>query len=71
MLWFGDFVWFGLRKKLGFGLVVFFFFPCYGLVVVVVVVGVIVADGGGGCDWLLKFAVEVFIIILISFFVLF
>ena len=34
---------------------------------VVVVVGVIVADGGGGCDWLLKFAVEVFISILMSF----
>ena len=33
---------------------------------VVVVVGVIVADGGGGCDWLLKFAVKVFIIILMS-----
>ena len=31
------------------------------------VVGVIVADGGGGCDWLLKFAVEVFISILMSF----
>ena len=37
------------------------------VVVVVVVVGVIVADGGGGCDWLLKFAVEVFISILMSF----
>ena len=34
---------------------------------VVVVVGVIVANGGGGRDWLLKFAVEVFIIILMSF----
>ena len=32
-----------------------------------VVVVVVVADGGGGCDWLLKFAVQVFIIILISF----
>ena len=36
-----------------------FFFPCCGLVMV--------ADGGGGCDRLLKFAVEVFIIILMSF----
>ena len=24
----------------------------------------VVADGGGGCDWLLKFVVDVFIIIL-------
>ena len=59
MLWYGDFVWFGLRKNirvLGWWV---FFFPCCGLVVV--------ADGGGGCDRLLKFAVEVFIIILMSF----
>ena len=47
----GDFVWSGLRKKIGdFG----FFSPYYGLVVVVVlvllvVVGVGVADGRGGC----------------------
>ena len=45
-----------------------FFFSCCGLlVVVVVVVGVIVADGVGGCDWLLKFATEIVIIILTSF----
>ena len=35
LLWFGDFVWFGLRKKLGFGLVVFFFSLLW--------------TGGGGC----------------------
>ena len=29
--------------------------------------GVVVADGGGGCGWLLKFVVDVFIIILISY----
>ena len=40
-----------------------FFFPCCGLVVV----GVGVADGGGGCGWLLKFVVDVFIIILMSY----
>ena len=44
---------------------VFFFFLCYGLLVVVV--GVVVANGGGGCDWLLKFAMDVFIIIQMSY----
>ena len=44
---------------------VFFFFLCYGLLVVVV--GVVVANGGGGCGWLLKFAMDVFIIILMSY----
>ena len=36
---------------------------------VVVVVGVVVVDGGGGCSygWLIKFVVDVFIIILISY----
>ena len=36
---------------------------------VVVVVGVVVVDGGGGCSygWLMKFVVDVFIIILISY----
>ena len=71
MLWFGDLVWFELRKKIGdFGWwVFFFFFSCCGLlvVVVVVVVGVIVVDSVGGCDWLLKFATEIVIIILTSF----
>ena len=43
-----------------------FFFPYCGLVVVVGVV-VVVADGGGGYGWLLKFAVGVFIIILMSY----
>ena len=51
-----DFVWSGLRKKIGdLG---FFFFPCCELVVVVVlvvvvavVVAVAVADGRGGCGW--------------------
>ena len=38
-----DFVWSGLRKKIG-DLVFFFFFPHCGLVVVVAVV-----DGRGGC----------------------
>ena len=32
-----------------------------------VVVGVVVANGGGGCGWLLKFAMDVFIIILMSY----
>ena len=49
-----DFVWFGLRKKIGdFGWW-FFFSPCCGLlvvVVVVVVVGVVVANGRDGCGW--------------------
>ena len=44
-----DFVWSGLRKKIGDLGFFFFFFPCYGLVVVVVVVAV--ADIRGGCDW--------------------
>ena len=44
----GDFVWSGLRKKIGdFGWWFFFFFSCCGLVVVVVAV----ADGRGGCGW--------------------
>ena len=48
----GDFVWFGLRKKIR----VFswwFFFSYYGLVVVLVVVAVVMAvvDGRGGCGW--------------------
>ena len=29
--------------------------------------GVVVANGGGGCGWLLKFDVDVFIIILMSY----
>ena len=45
----------------------FFFSYCGLVVVVVVVVGVVVADGGGGCGWLLKFAMDVFIIILMSY----
>ena len=48
-----DFVWSGLRKKIG-DLGFFFFFPCCELVVVVVlvvVVAVVVADGRGGCGW--------------------
>ena len=44
----GDFVWSGLRKKIGdFDWWFFFFFSCCGLVVVVVAV----ADGRGGCGW--------------------
>ena len=45
----GDFVWFGLRKKIGDLGVFFFFFPSCGLVVAVVVVAV--ADGRDGCGW--------------------
>ena len=62
----GDFVWFGLRKKIG-DLGVFFFFPCCGLVVMVVVVGVVVAvaDGRGGCGWCCGFFWEVGYIILL------
>ena len=59
----GDFLWSRLRKKIG-DLGWWFFFPYCGLVVVV---GVVVADGGGGYGWLLKFAVGVFIIILMSY----
>ena len=28
---------------------------------------VVVGDGGGGCGWLLKFVVDVFIIVLMSY----
>ena len=41
----GDFVWYGLRKKIGD--LSFFFF----LLVVVMVAVVVVADGKGGCGW--------------------
>ena len=41
----GDFVWSGLRKKIGDS---GFFFFCCGLVVVVVVA---VANGRSGCGW--------------------
>ena len=44
----------------------FFFFSCCGLVIVVVM-GVVVANGGGDCGWLLKFVMDVFIIILMSY----
>ena len=57
----GDFLWSGLRKKIGnLGFIFYFIFSCYGLVVVVVVVlmvvvavvvAVAVADGRGGCGW--------------------
>ena len=30
-------------------------------------VGVVMADGGSGCGWLMKFVVDVFIIILMSY----
>ena len=44
----GDFVWSGLRKKIGdSGFFFFFFFFCCGLVVVVVAV----ANGRSGCGW--------------------
>ena len=47
----GDFVWSGLRKKIGDLSFLFIYFSCCGLVVVVlvVVVGVVVADNRGGC----------------------
>ena len=41
----------------------FFSFLFYSGMVIVVVV----ADGGGGCGWLLKFVMDVFIIILMSY----
>ena len=49
-----DFVWSGLRKKIGDLGFFFFFFSCYGLLVVVVLVVIVavvvaVADGRGGC----------------------
>ena len=47
----GDFVWFGLRKKIGDLLFFFFFISCCGMVVVVVAVVVAVADGRGGYGW--------------------
>ena len=52
----GDFVWSGLRKKIGdLGWwFFFFFFICCGLVVVVVMA---MADGKGGCGC----AVDVFL----------
>ena len=50
----GDFVWSGLRKKIGDLSYLFIYFFCCGLVVVVVVVvvvGVVVADNRGGYGW--------------------
>ena len=44
----GDFVWSGLRKKIGDLSFLLIYFSCCGLVVVVVV-GVVVADNRGGC----------------------
>ena len=46
-----DFVWSGLRKKIGDLSYLFIYFFCCGLVVVVVVVGVVVADNRGGYGW--------------------
>ena len=61
----GDFVWFGLRKKIG-DLRFFFFSPLWtnggGPVVVVVVA---VADGRGGCGWCCGFFLGVGYIILL------
>ena len=65
----GDFVWFGLRKKIG-DLSFFFFSSCCGLVVVVVVVAV--ADGRGGCGWCYGFflgsGIYYFIVVIIIFY---
>ena len=54
----GDFLWFGLRKKIGnLGFFFYFIFSYCGLVVAVVVlmvvvaVVVVVADGRGGYGW--------------------
>ena len=44
----GDFVWSGLRKKIGDLSFLFIYFSCCGLVVVVIV-GVVMADNRGGC----------------------
>ena len=76
----GDFVWSGLRKKIG-DLSFFFFFFCFfvflfccGLVVLVVVMGVIVAvaDGRGRCGWccrcFLDSGIYYFIVVVILFY---
>ena len=71
-----DFVWSGLRKKIGdLG---FFFFPCYGLVVVVLVLGVVVAivvavaNGRSGCGWYYEYflcsGIYYFIVVVILFY---
>ena len=65
----GDFLWSGLRKKIGnFGF--FFFFSCCGLVVVRVVVAV--ADGKGDCGWccgcFLGSGIYYFIVVVILFY---
>ena len=73
-----DFVWSGLRKKIG-DLGFFFFFSCCGLVVVVVVVLVVivavvvaVADGRGGCGWYCEYflcsGIYYFIVMVILFY---
>ena len=68
----GDFVWSGLRKKIGVS--VFFFFFSYGLVVVVVVMVVVVAvaDGRSGCGWcygsFLGNVIYYFIVVIILFY---
>ena len=68
----GDFVWFGLREKIGNLVFFFFFITCCGLLVVVVVVGVIVADGRSGCDWccgcFLDSEIYYFIVVVILFY---
>ena len=64
----GDFVWSGLRKKIG-DLGFFFFFSCCGLVLVVVVA---VADGRGGCgcycECFLCIGIYYFIVVVILFY---
>ena len=72
-----DFVWFGLRKKIG-DLGFFFFFACCGLLVVVVVVVlvvvvvVVVADGRSGCGWcygcFLDSKIYYFVVVVILFY---
>ena len=62
-----DFVWSGLRKKIGDLGFFFFFFACYGLVVVMGV-----ADGRGGCGWccgcFLGSGIYYFIVVVILFY---
>ena len=65
----GDFVWYGLRKKIGdSGFFFFFFFFC-GLVVVVVVA---IADGRSDCGWcygsFLSSGIYYFIVMFILFY---
>ena len=52
----GDFVWSGLRKKIGDLSFLFIYFSCCGLVVVVVVVGVVMA-GADDVFWIVRYII--------------